>query len=81
MNAKVSIIRGSKPDGRDRKQQKSLDKFNIPFEVLPLSAHRVARKVSAFAKKQVALGSEVIIAGGGCRAICRAWWQRILHCP
>ena len=44
---------------------KILDKFNIPFEVQALSAHRVPEEVAAFAKKASASGVKVIIAGAG----------------
>ena len=44
---------------------KILDKFNIPFEVHALSAHRVPEEVAAFAKKAATAGIKVIIAGAG----------------
>lgn len=66
MNAKVSIIMGSTTDWAVMQEAaKILDKFNIPFEVHALSAHRVPEKVAAFAKKASALGVKVIIAGAG----------------
>jgi 5-(carboxyamino)imidazole ribonucleotide mutase len=66
MNAKVSIIMGSTTDWTVMQEAaKILDKFNIPFEVHALSAHRVPEEVSAFAKKASALGIKVIIAGAG----------------
>lgn len=66
MNAKVSIIMGSTTDWTVMQEAaKILDKFNIPFEVHALSAHRVPEEVSAFAKKAGASGVKVIIAGAG----------------
>jgi len=66
MNAKVSIIMGSTTDWTVMQEAaKILDKFNIPFEVHALSAHRVPEEVSAFAKKASASGIKVIIAGAG----------------
>ncbi len=66
MNAKVSIIMGSTTDWTVMQEAaKILDKFNIPFEVHALSAHRVPEEVSAFAKKASTSGIKVIIAGAG----------------
>jgi 5-(carboxyamino)imidazole ribonucleotide mutase len=66
MNAKVSIIMGSTTDWTVMQEAaKILDKFNIPFEVHALSAHRVPEEVAAFAKKAGASGVRVIIAGAG----------------
>lgn len=66
MNAKVSIIMGSTSDwGVMQEAAKILDKFNIPFEVHALSAHRVPEEVAAFAKKASGAGIKVIIAGAG----------------
>src|SRR3954464_2110049 len=66
MNAKVSIIMGSTTDWTVMQEAaKILDKFNIPFEVHALSAHRVPEEVAAFAKKAGASGVKVIIAGAG----------------
>lgn len=66
MNAKVSIIMGSTTDWTVMQEAaKILDKFNIPFEVHALSAHRVPEEVAAFAKKAGPAGVKVIIAGAG----------------
>ena len=66
MNVKVSIIMGSTTDWTVMQEAaKILDKFNIPFEVHALSAHRVPEEVAAFAKKAGASGVKVIIAGAG----------------
>ena len=66
MNAKVSIIMGSTTDWTVMQEAaKILDRFNIPFEVHALSAHRVPEEVAAFAKKAGASGVKVIIAGAG----------------
>jgi len=66
MNAKISIIMGSTTDWTVMQEAaKILDKFNIPFEVHALSAHRVPEEVAAFAKKAGASGVKVIIAGAG----------------
>jgi 5-(carboxyamino)imidazole ribonucleotide mutase len=66
MNAKVSIIMGSTTDWTVMQEAaKILDKFNIPFEVHALSAHRVPEEVAAFAKKAAPSGVKVIIAGAG----------------
>ena len=62
----VGIIMGSTSDWPVMEQAaKILDKFNIPFEVQALSAHRVPEEVSVFAKKAVSSGMKVIIAGAG----------------
>jgi 5-(carboxyamino)imidazole ribonucleotide mutase len=66
MNAKVSIIMGSTTDWTVMQEAaKILDKFNIPFDVHALSAHRVPEEVAAFARKAGASGVKVIIAGAG----------------
>lgn len=65
-NPLVGIIMGSTNDWPVMQEAaKILDKFNIPFEVHALSAHRVPEEVSAFAKKAMSNGMKVIIAGAG----------------
>jgi len=66
MNPKVSIIMGSSSDWKVMEEAaKILDRFNIPFEVNALSAHRVPEQVSEFAKNSSIRGVKVIIAGAG----------------
>lgn len=62
----VGIIMGSTSDWPVMQEAaKILDRFNIPFEVQALSAHRVPEEVSAFAKRALSSGMKVIIAGAG----------------
>ena len=62
----VGIIMGSTSDWPVMQEAaKILDKFNIPFEVQALSAHRVPNEVGAFAKNAATSGMKVIIAGAG----------------
>ena len=44
---------------------KTLDDFEIPFEILALSAHRTPEKVEEFAKNAHKRGIQVVIAGAG----------------
>ena len=66
MNPKVSIIMGSTTDLPIMKEAaKVLDEFEIPFEILALSAHRTPDEAMDFAKGAYARGIRVIIAGAG----------------
>lgn len=50
------------------KAAKFLDDFEIPFELVALSAHRTPAEVEAFASSAAERGVEVIIAGAGMAA-------------
>ena len=50
------------------KAAKIFDKFEIPFEMLALSAHRTPEEVENFAKTAETKGVEVIIAAAGMAA-------------
>lgn len=66
MEAKVSIIMGSTSDLPIMEEAaKILNDFQIPFEIIALSAHRTPDKVMAFAKNAANNGVRVIIAGAG----------------
>lgn len=69
MKPKVSIIMGSTSDWEVMvKAANQLEEFEIPFEVLALSAHRTPEAVEQFAKSAIDRGVEVIIAGAGMAA-------------
>lgn len=69
MNAKVSIIMGSTSDlPVMEKAAKIFDEFEIPFELLALSAHRTPHEVEQFAANAQARGIQVIIAAAGMAA-------------
>ncbi len=62
----VSVIMGSDSDMPVMEEAcKTLGKFNIPYEVKILSAHRSPDKTSLFAKGARKRGIKVIIAGAG----------------
>lgn len=50
------------------KAAKFLDEWEIPFELVALSAHRTPAEVEQFARTAVERGIEVIIAGAGMAA-------------
>lgn len=65
----VSIIMGSTSDlPIMEKAAKQLNEFEIPFELLALSAHRTPEEVAEFAKGAEARGVRVIIAAAGMAA-------------
>ncbi|MDR3219000.1 MAG: 5-(carboxyamino)imidazole ribonucleotide mutase [Dysgonamonadaceae bacterium] len=69
MNPKISIIMGSTSDlPIMEKAAKVLDDFEIPFEMLALSAHRTPAEVENFAKNAKSRGVEVIVAAAGMAA-------------
>ena len=69
MKPQVSIIMGSTSDMPVmEKAAKLLDKMQIPFEILALSAHRTPEAVENFAKNAKANGIQVIIAAAGMAA-------------
>ena len=69
MKPKVSIIMGSTSDlPVMEKAAALLDKFEIPFEINALSAHRTPREVEQFASQARENGIEVIIAAAGMAA-------------
>ncbi len=62
----VSIIMGSDSDLPVMKEAiRVLVEFNIPYEVLILSAHRCPEETARFAKEALQRGIKVIIAGAG----------------
>ena len=69
MQARVSIIMGSTSDMPVmEKAAKFFDEWEIPFELVALSAHRTPSEVEEFARGAKARGIEVIIAGAGMAA-------------
>ena len=69
MKPLVSIIMGSTSDWTVMEQcAKTLNEFEIPFEVNALSAHRTPDEVAVFAKKAHRRGVKVIIAAAGMAA-------------
>ena len=69
MKPLVSIIMGSTSDWTVMEQcAKTLNDFEIPFEVNALSAHRTPDIVADFAKKAHKRGVKVIIAAAGMAA-------------
>ena len=66
---KVSIIMGSTSDlPVMEKAAKLFDEFEIPFEMLALSAHRTPHEVEDFAVNAQQRGIQVIIAAAGMAA-------------
>ena len=69
MKARVSIIMGSTSDlPVMEKAARVLEEFQVPFELIALSAHRTPSEVEAFATSARDRGIEVIIAGAGMAA-------------
>ncbi|MCL2510996.1 MAG: 5-(carboxyamino)imidazole ribonucleotide mutase [Bacteroidales bacterium] len=69
MKPLVSIFMGSINDWSVMEQcAKTLNEFEIPFEVNALSAHRTPDEVAVFAKKAHKRGVKVIIAAAGMAA-------------
>jgi len=69
MKPLVSIFMGSTSDWSVMEQcAKTLNEFEIPFEVNALSAHRTPDEVAVFAKKAHKRGVKVIIAAAGMAA-------------
>ena len=63
---KISIVMGSISDEKVmRKASDVLKEFGVDYEVNVLSAHRMPKKTSEFAKNAADRGIEVIIAGAG----------------
>lgn len=66
MKPQVSIVMGSISDMPVMSKTKEiLEKFNIPYEIKVLSAHRSPALSSSYAKKASYRGIKVIIAGAG----------------
>lgn len=62
----VSIIMGSDSDLPTMSEAaKILEKFNVPYEITLVSAHRTPERLQAFAKTAESRGIQVIIAGAG----------------
>lgn len=69
MQPRVTIIMGSTSDLPVMESAfKFLEKYEIPFEVLALSAHRTPDEVAEYAKTAHERGIEVIIAAAGMAA-------------
>lgn len=69
MNPLVSIIMGSTSDLPVMEQAAViLNDFEIPFEMLALSAHRTPDEVEHFTKSALDKGIKIIIAGAGMAA-------------
>ena len=69
MKPLVTIIMGSVSDWTVMEQcAKTLNEFEIPFEVNALSAHRTPDEVAIFAKKAHKRGVKVVIAAAGMAA-------------
>lgn len=69
MQPRVTIIMGSTSDLPVMESAfKFLEKYEIPFEVLALSAHRTPDEVAEYAKHAHERGIEVIIAAAGMAA-------------
>jgi len=69
MTPKVSIIMGSTSDlGVMEMAARTLDEFEVPFEMNALSAHRTPDEVEKFARSAQKRGIKVIIAGAGMAA-------------
>lgn len=82
MNPKVSIIMGSVSDWKVMQEAaKILDRFQIPFEVNALSAHRIPEKVAEFGKNASSRGIKVIIAGAGGAAHLPGVIAALTTCP
>ncbi len=66
LTAKVSIIMGSQSDLPILQEAAFyLDKFEIPFEISIVSAHRTPERMVEYAQSARARGIKVIIAGAG----------------
>lgn len=64
--ARISIIMGSSSDLQIMKAAADIcEKFQVPFEVTIVSAHRTPQRMFDFAKSARSRGIEVIIAGAG----------------
>lgn len=69
MTPKVSIIMGSTSDLSVMEMAaRTLDEFEVPFEMNALSAHRTPDEVEKFARSAQKRGIKVIIAGAGMAA-------------
>lgn len=66
MNNLVSIIMGSDSDLKIMSEAaKILDRFEIPYEITIISAHRTPEKMYKYAQEADQKGIKVIIAGAG----------------
>lgn len=78
----VSIIMGSSSDSLVMEgAAELLNKFNIPFEMRVISAHRSPERMLAFAKEAHTRGIEVIIAGAGGAAHLPGMVASLTHLP
>ncbi|MDO9534527.1 MAG: 5-(carboxyamino)imidazole ribonucleotide mutase [Bacillota bacterium] len=66
MKKQVSVVMGSDSDlSVMRECLQALEKFDLPYEVQILSAHRLPEETADFAKNAADRGIDVIIAGAG----------------
>lgn len=66
MKKQVSVVMGSDSDLSVMKEVlQALEKFDLPYEVQILSAHRLPEETAEFAKNAADKGIDVIIAGAG----------------
>jgi phosphoribosylaminoimidazole carboxylase PurE protein len=78
----VSIIMGSSSDSPVMEgAAELLNKFNIPFEMRVISAHRSPERMLGFAKEAHTRGIEVIIAGAGGAAHLPGMVASLTHLP
>jgi 5-(carboxyamino)imidazole ribonucleotide mutase len=69
MQTTVSIVMGSASDlPVMEKTASTLNEFEIPFEMLALSAHRTPQEVETFARNAANRGIKIIIAAAGMAA-------------
>jgi 5-(carboxyamino)imidazole ribonucleotide mutase len=69
MTPSVGIVMGSDSDmGIMEKAGTVLDRFQVPFEIEVMSAHRKPRRVAEYASSAAERGLGVIIAGAGLAA-------------
>lgn len=84
---KVGVIMGSQSDWETLKHATdALDKLEIPYEVMIVSAHRTPDRLFDYAEKASEKGLEVIIAGAGGAAhlpgmIAAKTWVPVLGVP
>ncbi|WP_423792807.1 5-(carboxyamino)imidazole ribonucleotide mutase [Methanocaldococcus indicus] len=79
---KVGIIMGSDSDLPVMKDAaEMLEKFNIPYEITIVSAHRTPDRMYEYAKTAEKRGIEVIIAGAGGAAHLPGMVASITHLP
>ena len=64
--AQVGILMGSQSDwAKMEKAAEVLKEFDVPFEMMVLSAHRLPDRVAEYARQAEARGLQILIAGAG----------------